>query len=81
MTSSAKSISLLRTLHTLVLAFTRARLNTFLSVLVCKQIPSVGELRAYDSIREKNVRKIVIARTRPCFTPLRLSNGSVVVPS
>ena len=79
--SSATSISLMRTRCNCVFALKRATLNSFPSVLVCKLTTSVDGPKVYNSIRETNMPKSVVARTHPCFTLLRISKGSDVAPS
>ena len=79
--SSANSISLMRTVRTLVFALSRARLNSFPSLLVCKWTPSVDCSNANFSSREKNILNKVGARTQPCFMPLCMGKGSEASPS
>ena len=79
--SSANSISLMRTVRTLVFALRRARLNSFPSLLVCRWTPSVDCPNAKFSSREKKVPKKVGARTQPCFTLLYIGKGSEASPS
>ena len=63
------------------LALNRAIFNRLQLLCVGRHVPSVGILKAYDSIMEKNMLNSVGARTHPWFTPLRISNGSDVAPS
>ncbi len=79
--SSANSISLIRTLCTLVFARRRARLKRLPSLLVRMKTPSSDWLKAWRSSREKKMPKSVGARTQPCFTPLRIGKGSEDEPS
>ena len=72
--SSANSMCLMRTLRTFVLALRRARLKSLPSDRV--QLPSVVVSKACFSNKPKKIPKSVGARTQPCLTPLRISNGS-----
>ena len=72
--SSANSMSLMRTLRTFVLALRRARLKSLPSDRV--RIASIVLSKACFSNRLEKIPKSVGARTQPCLTPLRISNGS-----
>ena len=74
--SSANSMSLMRTSRNFVLALRRARLKNLPSDRVRRYIPSVVVSNACFSDRPKQMPKSVGARTQPCLTPLRISNGS-----
>ena len=78
--SSANSMSLMRTLRTFVLALRRARLKSMPSDRVRRQIPSVVVSNACFSNMPKKIPKSVGARTQPCLTPPRISNGSEELP-
>ena len=68
--SSAKSISLIRTFHTLVFAGRWARLNSLPPVLECRHTSSEDEPKVEESNRKKNIPNKVGARTQLCFVPL-----------
>ena len=74
--SSANSMSLMMTLRTFTLALRRARLNSLSSDRVRRYIPTVVVSNACFSSMPKKIPKSVGARTQPCLTPLRISNGS-----
>ena len=76
--SSSNSISLMRTLRTFVLALRRARLKSLPSDRVRRLIQSVVVSNACFSNRP--MPKSIGARTQPCLTPLRMSNGSEELP-
>ena len=80
--SSANSMSLLITLRTFVLALSLrpARLKSLPSDRVRRYIPYVVVSKACFSTRPKKISKSVGARTQPCLTPLRISNGSEELP-
>ena len=78
--SSANSMSLMRSVGTFVLALRRARLNSLSSEQVRKYIPSVVVNNTCFSNMPKKVPKSIGARTHPCLTPLRISNGSEKLP-
>ena len=77
--SSANSTSLIRTSRTFVLALRRARLKSLPSERV-RRIPSIVVSKTCFSNRPKKVPKSIGARTQPCLTPLRISNGSEELP-
>ena len=70
----------MRTRRTFVLAFSRARLNSYPSVSVCKKTFYLVEPKAHDNIIEKNIPKRVGAKAHLCFTPLRISNCLEIAP-
>ena len=74
--SPANSMPLMRSLRTFVLALRRARLKSLSSEQVRKNIPSVVLSNTCFSDMPKKVPKSIGARTQPCLTPLRISNGS-----
>ena len=65
----------------LVMAFSLARLNSFPSDLVLREIPSVEVPNAYLKRTAKNIPNRVGASTHHCLTPLRMSKAAEVVPS
>ena len=73
--SSANSMSLMRTLRTIILALRRARLRSLPSDRIRRWIPSVVISKEYFSSRATKITKSVGARTQPCLTPLRISNA------
>ncbi|XP_078407414.1 glutamate receptor ionotropic, NMDA 1-like [Cetorhinus maximus] len=72
----------------IILSANRVRLNSFVSALICKQTPSVDDLKTYDNCdkrrqeaHDKSIPRSVSGRTQPCFTPLQISKGSDVALS
>ena len=79
--SSTNSISLIKTVLSLVFERRQARLCSFLSDLVCRYTPSVDVSKANDRRSEKKIPKRAGAKTQPCLTPLQMGKESENDPS
>ena len=79
--SSAKSMSLMRVLHILVLALIWARMNSWSFVQVKRLMPSVDAPNACLRRMQKNILKRYWDRIHPCLTLLQILKLSDVLPA